>query len=282
MPHHTGAHICEDLKNMINKWKIPTSKILAATTDNGANIVCGVKLLLSRSTSDVISESIYDRHVHVPCFAHIINLIVSKSLGSEKNKNIVFIIEKVKAIVAFFKHSNVAQDMLREEQKKEGKSDGTFLYLIQEIATRWNSTFYCLQRFVVLSGHVGKILLSPVQKIAPSTRMLTAAEIATTDECLQLLKPFQAATKDISGDKYVSGSLIIPLINCLETSFDRIPITNPMVKLIQEELKAQMEKRLTPLESNTLLSAATILDPRFKKIHFASPINVANSIGVQQ
>lgn len=280
IPHHTGPHICEDLSQMINEWKIPTSKIVSATTDNGANIVCGVKLLLSGSTTDDSSESENqsqnDRHV--PCFAHIINLIVSKALGSEKNKNIEHIIEKIKAIVAFFKHSNIAQDMLREEQRKEGKSDGTFLYLIQERATRWNSTFYCLERFVLLSGHVGKILLSPVHKKPPA--MLTPSEIATIEKCLQLLRPFEAVTKDISGEKYISGSLVIPLANCLRTSSDRICISNAEVELIQKELKIQMVKRLTPLESNTLLTAATILDPRFKKIHFASPINAANAIRV--
>ena len=44
--HHTGSNICEDLGEMLNLWKIPITKIVAATTDNGANIVAGVKLLL--------------------------------------------------------------------------------------------------------------------------------------------------------------------------------------------------------------------------------------------
>lgn len=168
--------------------------------------MAGVKLLLSGSGNS--AKRMNDGHV--ACFAHVLNLIVSKSLGNEATKDFVKIIEKVKAIVAYFKHSNVAQDQLREKQRKEGKSDGTYLNLIQEIVTRWNSTLYCLERFVLLSGYLGKILLSPHHKKAPPM----VFEIAKIEECFQLLRPFEAATKDISGEKYVSASLIIPLINC--------------------------------------------------------------------
>lgn len=158
-PHHTALNICEDLKEMLSFWNVKNSQIVSATTDNGANIVAGIKLLFEEKNI-----------VHVPCFAHNINLVVSKALGSVKD--LVQIIDKVKAIVAYFKHSNVAQDDLRNEQKKDGKSDGTYLYLKQEVPTRWNSTFYCLERFLLLSNHVGKILLPPNHKKAPL--MLTA------------------------------------------------------------------------------------------------------------
>lgn len=239
------------------------SKIVSATTDNGANIVAGIKLLLG---SDI----------HVSCFAHNLNLVVTKALGTECLKELVNIIAKVKNVVAYFKHSNVAMDDLRAEQRKEGKTDGTFLYLIQEVPTRWNSTFHCLQRFICLSGYVGKILLSTCHKKAPP--MLISQECAEIEEVLQLLVPFESATNDISGDKYIGGSLVIPLINCLRTSLSRIKPSNKLSTLLKTELERQMEKKLDPLEKNPLLAAATILDPRFKKIHFKSLINVSNAI----
>ncbi|KAL1488748.1 hypothetical protein ABEB36_014547 [Hypothenemus hampei] len=74
------------------------------------------------------------------------------------------------------------------EQRKEGKTDGTFLYLIQEVPTRWNSTFHCLQRFILLSGLVGKILLSPQHKKAPP--MLTPQECSEVEDVLKVLAPF--------------------------------------------------------------------------------------------
>lgn len=259
--HHTAVNICEDLSQMFEEWHIYKKSLVSVTTDNGANIVAGVKLLL-------------DEELHVPCFAHCLNLVVTKALGA--HQEIVTIIEKVKNIVSYFKHSNVAQDNLREEQQKEGKTDGTFLYLKQEVPTRWNSTFYCLERFVLLSGNIGKILLSPVHKKSPV--MLTAHELAIIEECLLLLKPFESATRDISGETYVSGSIVIPLINCIKTCLQRINVSQEICRKFKIELSMQVSKRLDPLEKNYLLGTATILDPRFKKIHFESPLNVANII----
>lgn len=117
-PHHTASNICNDLDEMFAEWEIPKKSVISFTTDNGANIVAGVKTFLGEENRN---------NCHVSCFAHNINLVVTKALGSVNE--IVQIIEKVKHIVAYFKHSNVAQDDLREEQVKEGKTDGTFLYL---------------------------------------------------------------------------------------------------------------------------------------------------------
>ncbi|XP_063931343.1 zinc finger BED domain-containing protein 4-like [Zophobas morio] len=264
--HHTADNISNDLHTMLNNWKILKENIVSITTDNGANIVAAVKKIMSQTSN----------HFHVSCFAHNINLVITKALGS--CPDVVTIIEKVKTIVAYFKHSNVAQDQLRYEQKNEGKKDGTYLYLIQEVPTRWNSTFYCLQRFKYLSGHVGKILLSSEHQKAPP--MLTANELAIIDECLKLLGPFEDATKNISGEKYVSGSLVIPMTNCIKTSLHRINVSNPFAKNLKKELEAQIEKKLDPLETNILLSIATIVDPRFKRLHFSSARNVANAITI--
>ncbi|KAL1488535.1 hypothetical protein ABEB36_014999 [Hypothenemus hampei] len=186
-PHHTSINISDDLKNlMFDYWNIDKSKIVSATTDNGPNIVAGVKLLLNNN-------------IHVSCFAHNLNLVVTKSLGADSVRELIEIINKIKNIVAYFKHSNVAQDDLRMEQRKEGKTDGTFLYLIQEVPTRWNSTYDCLKRFMLLSGHVGKILLSSHHKKAPS--MLLPQECSEIEDVLELLTPFNLATNDISGQK---------------------------------------------------------------------------------
>ncbi|XP_036336247.1 zinc finger BED domain-containing protein 1-like [Rhagoletis pomonella] len=164
-PHHTARNICLDLKEIFDHWNIEPRIVTSVTTDNGANIVAAVKdLFPSRSNS-----------IHVSCYAHNINLVVSKGLGAVKE--LVAIIEKVKLIVAFFKHSNVAQDQLRKEQEKD----------------------------------------------APS--MITSSELAIIGECIALLLPLENATNDISGDSYVSASLVIPFTHCLQLSLTKICAT---------------------------------------------------------
>ncbi|KAL1489200.1 hypothetical protein ABEB36_014133 [Hypothenemus hampei] len=134
-PHHTAEHISKDFEAILESWDLSKNKIISVTTDNGANIVAGVNLLLA------------SKNKHVSCLAHNINFVVTKALGSEAVKDFVTIIMKVKTIVAYFKHSITAQDDLRAEQRKEGITDGTFIYLKQEVPTRWNSTFIVLNDF---------------------------------------------------------------------------------------------------------------------------------------
>lgn len=51
-----------------------------------------------------------------------------------------------------------------------------------------------------------------------------------------------------------------------------------MAETFKSNLCKQIEKQLDPLECNTLLSTAVVLDPRFKKLHFSSPRNAAEAI----
>jgi len=64
----------------------------------------------------------------------------------------------VKNIIKRFKHSVVASDELRKATNGDGK-------LIQDVATRWNSTYYMLERFTKLSQSVNDIV--PKHNTAP-------------------------------------------------------------------------------------------------------------------
>ena len=38
---HTGMEISSELRDILQSWDLPKDKLVAATTDNGSNIVCG-------------------------------------------------------------------------------------------------------------------------------------------------------------------------------------------------------------------------------------------------
>lgn len=261
-PHHTAIHINEDLVQMLDQFKIDKSKIVSVTTDGGANIVAAVRILLGSSK------------FHIPCLAHMINLVVQN--GTDAVPEFKEISEKVKALVTYFKRSNVAMDDLRAEQAREGKSEGKFLYLIQDVMTRWNSTFYALQRFVTLSGHIGKILLLSKHKNAPP--MLTPMEVDIVRDCIVVLKPFEAATKEISGEKYVTASMVIPIVNCVRGQLRKTLPESETAKQLKSQLEEKMHRRMADLEKVELLAIATVLDPRFKKLHFQSAVNASSAI----
>lgn len=79
--HHTGDNICQDLKEMLEGWSISREHIVSITTDNGANIVSGIQKLME------------GLDIHVSCFAHNINLVLSKALGCKEVEVIAHIID---------------------------------------------------------------------------------------------------------------------------------------------------------------------------------------------
>jgi len=161
-------------------------------------------------------------------------------------------------------------DELRAEQQRDGVPEGNVSLLIQSVATRWNSTFYMLKRFVSLAPHIARVLASPKLKHAP--RMLSGDEIELVSDIIQVLSPFEQATTEISGSEYLTGSLVLPMISCIEAALGNIKPTHKVSKVLLKTVKDSMSTRCKAFQSNPLLCHATLADPRFKKLYMQPTI----------
>ena len=72
------------------------------------------------------------------------------------------------------------------------------------------------------------------------------------------------ATEDISGEEYVSISLIIPLTKMLL----KVVSSSPSVPL-QPLLQREIQRRFSQIEHRFTLAVSTLLDPQFKKLIFS-------------
>lgn len=80
---------------------------------------------------------------HPPCFAHTLNLIVKDSLAADTELDDLR--SKVRRVVGFFRSSCTAKKKLDNLQKDLKMPQ---LRLLQEVETRWNSTYLMLERFL--------------------------------------------------------------------------------------------------------------------------------------
>lgn len=210
----------------------------------------------------------------IPCMAHCLNLVVDGVL--KEIKEFSEICDRVKGIVTFFKQSVNAMDQLRSEQEDCGKKEGEVLTLTQAVSTRWNSNLDMFERFIKLSALVAKILAI---KIGRNTRdMITTSQLNIIRDLIGLLGPFKEGTEKISGANYATASLAIPILNLVRQVTHQATPSTTLGITIQQALLKKIEDKLAPLEKNLFLSIATILDPRFKRIHFTSSIEVSHAI----
>lgn len=78
----------------------------------------------------------------VSCGAHKINLVVDNSLFSSVDE----LLQKCRAIVGHFNHSNLAYDLLKEDQIKEGLPIHKLKQVIKTFLSKFDLFFRMLKR----------------------------------------------------------------------------------------------------------------------------------------
>ncbi|CAJ1052271.1 zinc finger BED domain-containing protein 1 [Xyrichtys novacula] len=138
-----------------------------------------------------------------------------------------------------------------------------------------------LEQSPVLSG-----IRAKARKLVGFFRSSTTAKMITCDEfnivggCLSLLSPFYYATAELSAEETVSASKVVPLMKMLEQNLqEEMAKPAPAVALeMGDQLIRQLREKLYTLQSMSIMSLATLLDPRFKVIGFFSPNKATEAV----
>lgn len=242
--NHTGENIQTALLGITNEFGLST-KVNFVVTDNAAN--------MQRALNDI-------QWKHYGCYAHSLNLIVQNSLTIVEDN-----LSKLKKIVRHFKTSSTALDKLLKEQTRDD-SQVVPKRLIQEVPTRWNSTYYMVARCVDLEQH----LRATMAVLRVELPVISNEEWLLFAELTKILKPFEEVTKSMSGEKYMSGSSVIVMTRCLITSCHNLLQENfsEIAKLVIKSLNNGLESRFANVEKSATFSICTFLDPRYKMTVF--------------
>ncbi|GBP12719.1 Zinc finger BED domain-containing protein 1 [Eumeta japonica] len=248
---HTGTIISTKFQTILEEWGIDRQKVHCMVRDHGSNMVRAMQL----SGFEDIS-----------CAIHQIQLCIRA--GVESQEWLLQLIAKLKKIATHFNHSLVAQAELTKIQKE--RLNQSPLSVIQDCPTRWNSTFYMMERFSKLKDSLVLYLsANPIAMISPEDWM-------NIQKFVQLMQPFEEITRNLSSSQ-ISISSVIPLIQVLKTTLQQEetkPNTSEQfinfITKLRDELNSSV--RFGNLVEDDKYTIATYLDPRYKSHFFTSVI----------
>ncbi|MBN3281745.1 ZBED4 protein, partial [Polyodon spathula] len=233
---HTADNISLELKRITDEWGI-AQKVVAVVTDNGANMVSAVHKAGWK---------------HYPCFAHTLNMVVKD--GIKAVPEVVQLLEKCKLGLRF--RGQVFEQLFERSNSKEHK-------LIQSVETRWNSVFYMLERL----HEQREAVTTALCLLGKNTLCLSNEELSMIHLTIEALRPFEEATREVSAEKHVSVSKVIPLVSLLLRA---AAATERQGSSLDTELALQCQRRFRGIETFHSLAASTFLDIRFKNLAFST------------
>ena len=194
------------------------------------------------------------------CLSHSLQLVIKSDLfGLPSVENLI---EKVKKIVSFANHSDKFYLELRKQQRLYMEEGAKELNLIQDVATRWNSTFYMLNRFLKLKT----ALISSMANSDDVKVEMRNDDWKLLTKVVTVLKYFEEATTRLS-NKSASISLTIPIVTIIIKQLDTLK-DDVGVKTLKRDLQQAMEARFNGIEEEDKYILSTFLDPRFKGLLF--------------
>jgi len=199
------------------------------------------------------------------CYIHTMQLVVNAALRPTVQRAVGDIIATGRSIVGHFRHSSKATERLQQIQASLNTEASPYPQhrLIQDVQTRWNSTFYMLQRLREQKRAIG--LYSQEHDIS----VLMPHQWNLIDKLLITLTPFEQETKKASLATSTAG-IIIPGVRMLSAFLKKPahPGDDFGIITMRQVMLQDLTHRYADIEKSKLCVLATTLDPTAKLCFF--------------
>uniref|UniRef100_H3A803 HAT C-terminal dimerisation domain-containing protein n=1 Tax=Latimeria chalumnae TaxID=7897 RepID=H3A803_LATCH len=223
---HYAETCAEHFLDVAKEWNIQ-DKVTTFGTDNARNMIAAANCLPFE---------------HMPCIAHSPQRSITIVLNAAGFENVL---AKCRKLVGHFKHSPANSAELERQQAASGQKQGS---LIQDVATRWNSTLQVVQQLFAVTA---TLALQKHILVVPS-----AAKFDKLQKLEALLEPCRYVTELLGGETYVSCSIVLPALCHLFCGMAVSDDDPAYVVWFKNSFNADLTKR----------KIATALDPRFKNL----------------
>ena len=244
---HTAPNVASEIESVLHEWEIRNGMLSAIVHDNARNIVAAMNLLGCK---------------HLSCVGHTLQLAVNNALDLAP---VARVLQRCRKVVGHFSHSYVAQSELSVKQSALNLPKHK---LIQEVATRWNSSLEMAKRILEQQSAISAVLLQS-HKRSDRELLLSPADITLLEHIVEVLQPFAEATTMLSSEKYVSVSVVQPILKALLKKHLRPSDTDSQIVTdMKAALYTSLSSHFSDSDQQKLMVLATVLDPRFKSLKF--------------
>jgi len=233
---HTAQNLAGIVTSLLEKWNVK-AKVRVFLRDNVKNMTAGL--------CEAGVES-------VSCFSHTLQLCVKTSLTSQRA--VIDAITTCRKVATHFSHSVLAKEKL--EVNQQSIPDQACHAIIQDVQTRWNSTFYMLDR--LLEQKKPLILYAADNNIV----LPNAHQWSLLERVLAILTPIECATRDVSGEKS-SASDVIPMVVAIKRALQNVT-DDSGVQTTKAELVRDISARFRDVAKEPMYAVATLVDPRYR------------------
>ena len=174
-------------------------------------------------------------------------------------------------LVGHFKHSAVATTALKEKQHRLGIPQHC---LIQDVTTRWNSTFVMFERLSEQKVAIYAVLHDTSISKADDKHFDLKDQWDLLSQMVNVLKPLQMATTVFSLEQNISCSIVYPVVNGLLVNHLASTESDlPAVKRFEQSVASELRRRFSPSSPSTAKSLPVLcsaVDPRYSHLRFLS------------
>lgn len=172
-------------------------------------------------------------------------------------------------LVAHFKKGNKAKSGPKQKQEQQNVPEHE---LIQDVSTRWNSTFLMLERLLEQHWPITAVLSDPnfTKKSDSSTLDLSSTHWNAVEDIKNVLKPMVTLTELLSEEDNASLSATVPMLANLRKRHLTItdndsPFTKKMKSKLIEEIDSRWKLNTRKM---TVYITAAVVDSHFKQLSF--------------
>jgi hypothetical protein len=275
--HHgttSGESLFSNLMQVFESYNFDLSYVLSVTTDTTGNMNTFGRRLAEHGIT------------HLYCIDHNLHLNAKIAFDDTNLPGSENAMKAARSQVQFFNASTQALDKLMNMQQTTRHGEKS-LKLLQDVQTRWWSTWKMLNRLLILTPTIEALIASG----QVSTSSLTSHQKQVLTEVEHLLSPVAKAQKTLEGDKYPTISFVPFFVWKLREHL-KSQCTAPLVDQLLPSTRHLANKMFVDFVNNRygdgstvfndryvlgnlqryislhkIVLVATFLDPRFKSLH---------------